>query len=96
MESDRSLRASVCPTFEDGLVGGGETQRTTAHLSNAIDDRAIIQRPMVAWGGEQPVEDICHRMWKIKVTAVQAMARRLLFCRPQFCICGFCFNPKFE
>jgi len=25
--------------LEDGPVGGGQTQRTTAHLSNAIDDR---------------------------------------------------------
>jgi len=25
--------------LEDGLVGGGETGRTTAHLSNALDDR---------------------------------------------------------
>lgn len=25
--------------LDDGAVGGGETQRTTAHLSNAIDDR---------------------------------------------------------
>lgn len=24
---------------DDGLIGGGETCRTTAHLSNAIDDR---------------------------------------------------------
>src|SRR3954452_21333719 len=25
--------------LEDGAVGGGETGRTTAHLSNALDDR---------------------------------------------------------
>ena len=25
--------------LDDGLIGGGETSRTTAHLSNAIDDR---------------------------------------------------------
>src|SRR5919109_455332 len=25
--------------LDDGPVGGGQTQRTTAHLSNAIDDR---------------------------------------------------------
>src|SRR5262249_17222656 len=25
--------------LDDGTVGGGQTQRTTAHLSNAIDDR---------------------------------------------------------
>ena len=25
--------------LEDGAVGGGETKRTTAHLSNALDDR---------------------------------------------------------
>src|SRR4051812_4140945 len=25
--------------IDDGLIGGGETCRTTAHLSNAIDDR---------------------------------------------------------
>lgn len=25
--------------IDDGLIGGGETSRTTAHLSNAIDDR---------------------------------------------------------
>src|SRR5262245_13885571 len=25
--------------LDDGSIGGGQTQRTTAHLSNAIDDR---------------------------------------------------------
>src|SRR5262245_10537904 len=25
--------------LDDGTIGGGQTQRTTAHLSNAIDDR---------------------------------------------------------
>lgn len=25
--------------LDDGIIGGGQTQRTTAHLSNAIDDR---------------------------------------------------------
>ena len=25
--------------LDDGVIGGGQTQRTTAHLSNAIDDR---------------------------------------------------------
>ena len=25
--------------LDDGAVGGGQTQRTTAHLSNALDDR---------------------------------------------------------
>jgi len=25
--------------IDDGLIGGGETSRTTAHLSNALDDR---------------------------------------------------------
>lgn len=27
--------------LDDGVVGGGQTQRTTAHLSNALDDRYI-------------------------------------------------------
>ncbi len=27
--------------LDDGLIGGGQTQRTTAHLSNAIDDRYV-------------------------------------------------------
>jgi glycine/D-amino acid oxidase-like deaminating enzyme len=35
---------------DDGLIGGGETCRTTAHLSNAIDDR--IYR-IEEWHGEQ-------------------------------------------
>jgi glycine/D-amino acid oxidase-like deaminating enzyme len=35
--------------IDDGLIGGGETCRTTAHLSNAIDDRIYrIER----WHGE--------------------------------------------
>ncbi|MDQ3373306.1 MAG: FAD-binding oxidoreductase, partial [Acidobacteriota bacterium] len=25
--------------IDDGAIGGGETSRTTAHLSNALDDR---------------------------------------------------------
>src|SRR5215204_4364563 len=35
---------------DDGLIGGGETCRTTAHLSNAIDDR--IYRIEEWHGGE--------------------------------------------
>jgi len=35
---------------DDGLIGGGETCRTTAHLSNAIDDR--IYR-IEKWHGEE-------------------------------------------
>src|SRR4029450_8093127 len=32
--------------LDDGPIGGGQTQRTTAHLSNAIDDGyARIERP---------------------------------------------------
>src|SRR3954467_15814427 len=27
--------------LDDGPIGGGQTQRTTAHLSNAIDDRYV-------------------------------------------------------
>ena len=35
--------------LDDGAIGGGQTQRTTAHLSNAIDDRYVnIER----WHGE--------------------------------------------
>ena len=36
--------------IDDGLIGGGETCRTTAHLSNAIDDR--IYR-IEEWHGEE-------------------------------------------
>src|SRR5436190_16623968 len=36
--------------IDDGLIGGGETCRTTAHLSNAIDDRYYrIEK----WHGEE-------------------------------------------
>lgn len=36
--------------LDDGLIGGGETCRTTAHLSNAIDDRICrIEK----WHGEE-------------------------------------------
>lgn len=36
--------------LDDGPVGGGQTQRTTAHLSNAIDDRYVeIER----WHGQE-------------------------------------------
>ena len=43
------LEGKSVVVLEDGLVGGGETQRTTAHLSNAIDDRYVnIER----WHGE--------------------------------------------
>ena len=27
--------------LDDGPIGGGQTQRTTAHLTNAIDDRYV-------------------------------------------------------
>lgn len=36
--------------IDDGLIGGGETSRTTAHLSNALDDR--IYR-VEEWHGEE-------------------------------------------
>jgi glycine/D-amino acid oxidase-like deaminating enzyme/nitrite reductase/ring-hydroxylating ferredoxin subunit len=36
--------------IDDGVIGGGETSRTTAHLSNAIDDRLYR---IVDWHGEQ-------------------------------------------
>lgn len=36
--------------IDDGLIGGGETSRTTAHLSNALDDR--IYR-IEKWHGEE-------------------------------------------
>ena len=36
--------------IDDGLIGGGETSRTTAHLSNALDDR--IYR-VEKWHGEE-------------------------------------------
>src|SRR5687768_13230942 len=36
--------------IDDGLIGGGETCRTTAHLTNAIDDR--IYR-IEKWHGEE-------------------------------------------
>src|SRR4051812_7890285 len=36
--------------IDDGLIGGGETCRTTAHLSDAIDDR--IYR-IEEWHGEE-------------------------------------------
>src|SRR5687767_9148127 len=36
--------------IDDGVIGGGETARTTAHLSNAIDDR--IYR-IAEWHGEE-------------------------------------------
>jgi glycine/D-amino acid oxidase-like deaminating enzyme/nitrite reductase/ring-hydroxylating ferredoxin subunit len=36
--------------LDDGPVGGGQTQRTTAHLSNALDDRYVeIER----WHGQE-------------------------------------------
>ena len=28
--------------LDDGAIGGGETSRTTAHLTNAFDDRVSI------------------------------------------------------
>ncbi len=36
--------------IDDGVIGGGETSRTTAHLSNAIDDRLYR---IVDWHGEE-------------------------------------------
>ncbi len=34
-----TLGGKSVTVIDDGLIGGGETSRTTAHLSNAIDDR---------------------------------------------------------
>ncbi len=36
--------------IDDGVIGGGETSRTTAHLSNAIDDRLYH---IIDWHGEE-------------------------------------------
>lgn len=33
------LEGHSVAVLESGLVGGGMTERTTAHLSNAVDDR---------------------------------------------------------
>ena len=37
--------------LDDGPIGGGQTQRTTAHLSNAIDDRYIEMERLHGQGG---------------------------------------------
>lgn len=43
--------------LDDGPIGGGQTQRTTAHLSNAIDDRYIeIERLHGAEGAKLAAE----------------------------------------
>ena len=43
--------------LDDGPIGGGQTQRTTAHLSNAIDDRYFeIERLHGAEGAELAAE----------------------------------------
>ena len=43
--------------LDDGPVGGGQTQRTTAHLSNAIDDRYFeIERLHGAEGAKLAAE----------------------------------------
>lgn len=36
--------------LDDGPIGGGQTQRTTAHLSNAIDDRYV---EIEGWHGQE-------------------------------------------
>ena len=36
--------------LDDGPIGGGQTQRTTAHLSNAIDDRYVA---IEGWHGQE-------------------------------------------
>jgi glycine/D-amino acid oxidase-like deaminating enzyme/nitrite reductase/ring-hydroxylating ferredoxin subunit len=45
-----SRQGVAVTVVDDGLIGGGETCRTTAHLSNAIDDR--IYR-IEKWHGEE-------------------------------------------
>jgi len=36
-----SKQVTSVVVLDDGAIGGGQTQRTTAHLSNAIDDRYV-------------------------------------------------------
>ena len=36
--------------LDDGSIGGGQTERTTAHLSNAIDDRYV---QIEDWHGQE-------------------------------------------
>ncbi len=45
-----SKAGKTVAVLDDGVIGGGETSRTTAHLSNAIDDR--IYR-IEKWHGEE-------------------------------------------
>src|SRR5258706_9458203 len=40
--------------LDDGPIGGGETGRTSAHLSSALDDRFYRLRPPHRGGGAPP------------------------------------------
>ena len=43
--------------LDDGVIGGGQTQRTTAHLSNALDDRYVEIEQLHGAGGAKLAAD---------------------------------------
>jgi glycine/D-amino acid oxidase-like deaminating enzyme/nitrite reductase/ring-hydroxylating ferredoxin subunit len=56
--------------LDDGAIGSGETGRTTAHLSNAIDDRyAVIER----LHGERGAE-LCADSHTVAIDRIEAIA----------------------
>jgi len=75
--------------LDDGPLGGGQTQRTTAHLSNAIDDRYVeIERLHGAQGARLAAES--HSAAIDRIEAIAAEERiDCDFAR----VDGYLFNP---
>lgn len=75
--------------LDDGPIGGGQTQRTTAHLSNAIDDRYIEIERMHGLDGSRTAAH-SHTTAIDKIEAIVADER--IDCDFQR-LDGYLFNP---
>ena len=75
--------------LDDGPIGGGQTQRTTAHLANAIDDRYVEIERMHGLEGSR-IAAQSHRAAIDKIESIIASER--IDCEFQR-LDGYLFNP---
>ncbi|MGI8497278.1 MAG: FAD-dependent oxidoreductase [Gemmatimonadaceae bacterium] len=52
-----AVAAKKVVVLDDGAIGGGETSRTTAHLSNAFDDRYFRAEEMHGADGARMIAE---------------------------------------
>lgn len=75
--------------LDDGPVGGGQTERTTAHLSNAIDDRYIA---IESWHGQDGARLAAESHTAAIAMIETIVARKAIDCDFER-LDGFLFSP---